>query len=178
MGRALTATRCGSDISYSESIGISPGPGDFVCDYLGLCNSDIRTVKDRDKIDGLVRAIPTAEAIREGFPEVWLDSTLVHPNLAGLVGSDAVFQPTFDPTGGLDTLYTSSPATANSRFKGRPIAFRYFDPDPGATAGAIAIMGFPPHLMRPGSVAAGTGTSTLGARMIDWFRRHERVVVR
>ena len=177
-GRAFSFTRCGSDLSYSETDGLFPAPDDFVCTYLRLCACDIRTVRDRYKTDGLIQAIPTAKALREGFPELSLDSTLIHPNLAGLVGSDAVFQPTFDATGGLDTLYTSVPAAANSRFKGRPIAFRYFDKDPGARTGAIALMAFPPHLMKPGSVAAGTGTSALGARMIDWFRRHERAVRR
>ncbi|MDZ4805425.1 MAG: hypothetical protein SGI90_11245 [Candidatus Eisenbacteria bacterium] len=178
MGQAGSVSRCGSDFSYSESIGLFPGPDHFVCAYLGLCGCDIRTVRDRYMMDGLVRALPTAEAIREGFPDVWLDSTLTHPNLSGLIGSDAVFQPTFDATGGLDTLYTSSPTASNSRFRGRPVAFRYFDPDPGARTGAIAIMGFPPHLMKPGSVAAGTGTSTLASRLIDWFRRNERAVIR
>lgn len=177
-GRAFSFTRCGSDLSYSESNGLFSAPGDFACAYLGLCACDVRTVRDRFLTDGLVRVIPTAEATREGFPPVWLDSTLNHPNLAGLVGCDAVFQPTYDATGGLDTLYTSVPAASNSRFKGKPIAFRYFDPDPGARTGAIALMSFPPHLMKPGSAAAGTGTSALASRLIDWFRRHERAVDR
>jgi hypothetical protein len=169
--------RCGADIAYTEREGIFSGPDDFACRYFQLCGAEFRTVRDRSQQDGLVGATPTPDARLEGFPDISLDSTLVHPNLSGLVGSDAVFQPVFDATGGLDTLYTAIPATPTSRFLGRPMAFRYFDPDPGAGTGAVAVVAFPPHYMKPGSAAARSGVAGLGIAMIDWFRRHERPIV-
>jgi hypothetical protein len=176
LGRQLASRGCGADLSYSESEGIFSGADDFACRYLRLCGAEIRTVRDRYRTDGLVGATPTPDARLEGFPDVSVDSTLSHPNIAGLVGSDALFQPVFDGTGGLDTLYTAVPATPTSRFARRPMAFRYFDPAPGAKRGAVAVMAFPPHYMKPGTAAARSGVAGMAIAMIDWFRRHERAV--
>ena len=51
-------------------------------------------------------------------------------------------------------------------------------PDPGDRTGAVAVVAYPPHYMKPGSVAARSGVAGLGIAMIDWFHRHERPVER
>jgi hypothetical protein len=174
---ARTSEGCTPNLSYSETVGIFASQNDFACRYLGLCNAEIRTVRERYISDGLLGAIPTSEAQSEGFPGVSVDSTLNHVNVAGLIGADALFQPIFDLEGNLDTLYTGVTASPTSRFARRPVAFRYFDDDPGARQGAVAAVSFPPHYMKPGSATQRTGMAGLTIAMVDWFRRHERPII-
>lgn len=173
---------CRTTTSYSQDVGLSFGPGSFVTDFLHIAGGDIRDAKTGGLVHGLLRAHPTAHARAEGFPTLEADSTMFgYPTLGGLPLYDAMFQPTFYSGEGLDSLYTAEAVRAASPFNGKPIAWRYADPNPTPRQGAVAITSFPLHKMKEGAVShevngvrvAGTGVHGLVEVMGAWFRAHD-----
>jgi hypothetical protein len=106
---------CLATTSYGPEAGLDFGTGSFVTDYLHIAGGDIRDAKTGTTSNGLLRARPTARALAEGFPILEADSTTyAYAALGGLPFYDAMFQPTFQMEGGLDTLYTAEPVRASS----------------------------------------------------------------
>jgi hypothetical protein len=180
--RPFSSDNCIASLFYSRSEGLDFEERNFPCEYMGICASSIRSVRENTKVDGMVRGYPTARAAREFFPVVETDSTVFnHAALGGIPFVDAMFTPTTLARGGLDTLYTMGAARDGvggggvSAFNGKPIAFRYADPDPIPAQGPVAILGFPLHFLKPGSAAARTGTHGLMRSLADWFRSRQVV---
>jgi hypothetical protein len=161
---------CQTDLSHSHNVGLALSPGDFVCDWFHICGGEVRTVKDQSTRHGLVRALPTTEAALDLFPPVEIDSTRFPLELGGIPFYEAVLQPTYDPTGGLDNLYTAIPVLSSSPFLRRPIAFRYRDIDPVPEHGPMALFLFPFHDLKQGSGEVRTGVRGMVRSMIEWFR--------
>lgn len=173
---------CLATTGYDPSTGLNFDSGSFVTDYLHIAGGDIRNAKTGTTSNGLLRARPTARARAEGFPTLEADSTMyAYAALGGLPFYDAMFQPTFLIEGGLDTLYTAEPVRTNSAFRNKPIAWRYADPSPEPTQGAVAITSFPLHKMKEGVASRevngvpvpGTGMYGLVEAMAKWFRAHD-----
>jgi hypothetical protein len=170
-----TGSACFANLAYgmSEPPGLFFQPGDFLYEFLRMNGGDIRNIRSSIDRDGLARANPAADAIAEGLvTPLEIDTGFYTVNTPALSFCDAMFQPTFDPTGGLDTLYTHGAARTNSSANRRPNAFRYHDPNPLPGQGPVAVFGFPLHFFRQGSAAERTGTFGMAATMLEWLRRH------
>lgn len=169
-----SANACLANLSYDHATGHNFSSGEFPCDYLGICQGDIRIAKTTARNNGLIQALPTETAVAEFFPVVDIDSTqFAAQALGGLPFYDAMFQPTFTPAGGLDTLYTARPILSGSAFSRKPIAWRYASPVTGDVQGPVGLFGFPLPFMKPGSGSSRTGTAGLARSMGDWFRAHQ-----
>ncbi|TPW14762.1 MAG: hypothetical protein FD129_1019 [bacterium] len=82
--------------------------------------------------------------------------------------------PTFDTTGGLDSLYRHRAGLTSSGMDLKPNAFRYHDPNPVPSQGPIAVFGFPLFFLQQGSVEQGTGTFKAARVMVDWLRSEQQ----
>jgi hypothetical protein len=179
--KRFTGTQeCKGSLGYDESIGLNflgPPVNDFPCDFMRICPGDFRNAKNRPQDNGMTRALPTAEAQLEMFPPLEIDSTAFVQvrDLKGIPFVDAMFQPTFDADGGLDTLYTLDTPRSTSSFRGKPTAFRFADPNPVPEQGPIAIFGFPFHLLKQGSAEERTGVKGMARSMMEWLRSHQAV---
>jgi hypothetical protein len=163
--------------------GLDFSAGSFPCDFLHICAGNFETVRDNPARNGLIQAAPTAGARGEGFPSVEMDSTLYpfYASQKGIPFVDVMLQPTFDTEGILDTLYTLSVTPQpSSSFRGKPCAFRAFDPNPVSGHGPVAIFGFPLHFLKQGTVEVvdgklqGSGVKGVAASLFDWFRAQRR----
>ncbi len=162
---------CRVFLSYDETNGLNFDAGHFPCEFLKICGGDFREAKRNSAQNGLLRALPAPRAAGELFPPMDVDSTVFFQ--PGIPYVDAMFQPQFAGAG-LDTLYTMRAPAANSSFNNKPVAFRYFDADPAAATGAVAIFGFSYHLLKPGSGPVRTGVHGMARSMMDWFRSRQR----
>lgn len=168
---------CIANLAYDHLNGFNYGSGDLVCDYLHICGGDIRIAKTTARNLGLSAALPVAHWQGPPLPTVGIDSTqFAAVALGGLPFYDAMFQPTFDLQGGLDTLYTAGTVAPNSSFRNKPIGWSYADPTPvTGSQGPLVVLGFPLPFMKQGSVARGTGAVALARALHDWFAAHAPV---
>lgn len=170
-----TGSACASNLAYglSDPPGLDFAPGDFLYEFMRLSGGDIRNVRANVERDGLVRLDPARDAMAEGLTApIEVDTDFFRISTPIVSFGDAMFQPTFDATGGLDTLYTYGAARTSSAVNRRPNAFRYHDRNPLPSQGPVAVFGFPLHFFQPGDAAAGTGTFGMAASVISWLRRH------
>jgi hypothetical protein len=163
---------CRATLGYDEYTALNFTGYEFVVEFLHIVSGGgFRDVKSNSKTNGMIRGKPTAEARAELFPQVEVDSTVYAvATRGGLTFVDALFTPEY--SAGLDTLYTMDAAKTNSKFRGKPLAFRYLDPDPGSGQGPVAVFGFPFHWLKQGSAADRTGVQGMARSMVDWFRQH------
>ena len=165
---------CLANLAYDNTNGLNFAPGEFVCDYLHICGGDIRLAKTTARNLGLSLALPNPKWKGPALPTLGIDSTqFAAAALGGLPFYDAMFQPTFDLSGGLDTLYTAGTTAPNSSFRNRPIGWSYADPTPvKGGQGPVVVLGFPLALMKQGSADRGTGAQALARALRDWFLAH------
>jgi hypothetical protein len=180
---------CKADVTYNDGTGLNYGNNDFITDFLHISGGDFRTVKNNPQSNGLIRARPSAKAIADNFPVLEVDSTLfTSTTIGGIPNIDGMFEPKFVPN--LDSLYIAdATARTNSSFRNKPVAFRYADPDPSPEQGPLAVMGFPLHFFKQGTLTGGTiedrdnpadplrgtGAKGLAAAVFRWFRQHGTV---
>ncbi len=164
---------CRATQGYDQSSGLDFAAGHFPCEFMKICGGSFRNARQSPQLHGLVRAVPTSVADGESFSDMEVDST-VFLQPGGLPYVDAMFQPTFDVDGGLDTLYTMRAPGTSSPFNNKPVAFRYYDPDPASSQGAVAVFGFSFHLLKQGSGPDRTGVHGMAQAMVDWFRSRQR----
>jgi hypothetical protein len=166
---------CSANLAYglADPPGLFFAPGDFLYEFLRLNGGDVRNIRANVERDGLARLVPAPVAIGEGLTTtIEVDTDFYRVTNPVLSFGDVLFQPTFEPTGGLDTLYTYGAARTNSSANRRPNALRFHDPDPLPGQGPVAVFGFPMHFFQQGSAVEGTGTFGLTASMLAWLRRH------
>ncbi|HEX7878448.1 MAG TPA: hypothetical protein VF720_03510, partial [Candidatus Eisenbacteria bacterium] len=168
-------TMCRSNLSYefgAGGVGINYMGGDFPCDFMQVCGGAFMNVRTNTNVNGLAGVDASGEGAQLGFRALEIDRTVFTTGSIGL--TDAMFTPTFDVTGGLDTLFTHRAPIATSGMHGKVNAFRYHDPDPIPDQGPVAIFGFPLFFLQPGSVESQTGTFHTARLMIDWLRSEQQ----
>jgi hypothetical protein len=166
---------CRSNMAYEFGTGgdgLNPVVGEFPCDFLGICGGGFQSPRTNLDANGFTGADPKTSGAPTGLPSLNLDHAVVPGPALGF--TDGMFVPSFEETGGLDTLYTHRAARATSGMNRKPDAFRYHDPDPVPDQGPVAIFTFPLMALEQGSVEAGTGTFKAARVMLDWFRAEQQ----
>jgi hypothetical protein len=171
---AAPGTTCNSNMSYefgSAGEGLNFILGDFLNDFMRISGGGFLSPRSNLDRNGLQSAAPTAKGAAVGLPPLLPDAAFFP---AGTIGfTDAMFTPSFEATGGLDSLYVHR-AGPTSGMNNKPDAFRYHDPSPVPAQGPVAIFLFPLPFLVPGSVAEGTGTHQAARVMVDWFRSEQQ----
>jgi hypothetical protein len=166
-----TGATCLANLNYGlgeSATGLIFIPGDFLYEFMKIDGGGFYDVRGNVNNDGMVRADPSPEAASLGFPVLEIDRTIYTPS-GPLPFCNSMYTPTFDNTGGLDTLYTYVAGRSTSSMNRKPTSFRYFPTDPVPTQGPVAVFGFPLHFLQIGSASEGTGVHGLGKKMIDWL---------
>jgi hypothetical protein len=166
---------CLANMGYELGSGgsIDFGADDFPCVFMNLCGGGFTTVRTSPTHARFVSAEPTPDALAGGFPQLTIDSGLL-PNTSTLGFTDFMLMPTFEASGGLDSLYVHSASSPTSAADGKPNAFRYRDPDPVPSQGPVAVFAFPLFFLNQGSTGSGTGTFGAARLMLDWFRAEQQ----
>jgi hypothetical protein len=171
-----TGSSCFANLAYvmgDGTGGLNFAAGDFLYEFMKMNGGGIQNIRQNLDTNGLTRVVPARDMIAEGnTTPIDIDRTFYTVSVPINFG-DAMFTPTFDPTGGLDTLYTYVAARpTTSPANGRPNAFRYADPNPMPAQGPVAVFGFPLHFLQQGSAADRSGTFGMARTMLEWLRRH------
>jgi hypothetical protein len=165
---------CFANLNYV----MGDGPGlifetnDFLFEFMKMNGGGIQNIRQTLATHGLVEVNPAPDMRLEGnTTSIGIDRDFYTVSTPINFG-DAMFQPTFDPSGGLDTLYTYVAIRTISPAHNRPNAFRYADPNPIPSQGPVAVFGFPLHFLQQGSAEQRTGTFGMARTMLEWLRRH------
>lgn len=179
--KAVSAATCLANVVYGygdrDNPSLSFGPREFLYEFMHIDGGEFRDAKNAVDQHGLIGADPSARGIAEGYPPLTIDRTIFPQSNQGIPNCDAMFSPTLDPTGGLDTLYqyVAMRTMQTEPFRGKPTGFRFHDPDPEPRQGPVALFGFPLHYLQNGSVVEGTGVHGMARLMVEWLRQHQRV---
>jgi hypothetical protein len=149
------------------------GPGNFAHDFLHLRTSkiDVSRITSGAPWDAMVgaTACPGSTGAGAGYPRLRVDPEANAGSIDAFGNVEAVLAP-FDPSApaGLDTLYcydAYGPSTGirNSRFQGKPCAFRYASRAAVPEQGKVAYFGFPLEHFHVQEVKA------LAAKLFAWF---------
>jgi hypothetical protein len=127
------------------------------------------------RVDGMDGAVPTAEALSEGWPSLLVTKEPYTSPLQGIPrveGMTIGYDQPPEQAGDIDTLYTYitngsriEPIPVLSRLDDAPCAFRFGG---ASDQGKVLVFTFPVFWWSDGAV------DSLGARAIEWFWQEER----
>jgi hypothetical protein len=148
--------------------------GDFLCEFMQICGGAFMNVRSNSDNNGLAGVDASVEGAAIGLTALEIDRTVYTASNPAISFTDAMFTPTFDATGGLDTLYTHRAPRTTSGMHRKPNGFRYADPRPMPTQGPLMVFGFPLFFLQQGSVESGTGTFAASRILIDWLKSEQQ----